>query len=175
MNGLQFFLGLFLFVIIPQVKLLAPNNGYEAGKHAIYISVCELEYQPESIQIKIKTFTNDLEDAIHNQTGEAVSIDGNLESSKVNNMISEYLLSHVNFVADAKKLELQFKKRVKESDATWAYFEVKNAKDFKELEVNNDLFLELFETQLNVVSVSYNSEKKFLRLDKNKTKDILKF
>ncbi|UZR94697.1 DUF6702 family protein [Chondrinema litorale] len=175
MNGLQFFLGLILIVITPQVNFQTQKNKTEAGKHAIYISVCELEYQAESIQIKIKTFTNDLEDAIHNQTGEAVSIDGNPESTKVNNLISEYLLSHINFVADTKKLELQFKKRVKESDATWAYYEVKNAEDFKELEVKNNLFLELFETQLNVVSVSYNSEKKFLRLDKNKTKDILKF
>ena len=177
MNGIQFFFTT-IFLLISLQKQIEDINIYSFNyeiSHAIYISVCELEYESQSINIKIKTFTNDLEDAIHNQTGEAISIDNQLNSTITHSKISDYLLAHVNFSIDKKPLKPELIKVQKENDATWSYFHVKNVSAFTNLEIRNNLFLELFETQQNIVSISYNTEKKFLRLDKNKTEEIVAF
>jgi hypothetical protein len=162
MKKAQFFLLLILLCS-------SSNIASKIPAHAIYISICEITYDTQQLDIFIKVFTNDLEDAIRNQTGEITSVENNLDKAAVNKKINKYLSSVVHLAANNATLQMDYIDSKKENDATWAHFIVNDIDPPKQLKIENQIFTEIFDAQLNVVTLKFGEEKKYLRLDRNKT------
>ncbi|MEM1137227.1 MAG: DUF6702 family protein [Bacteroidota bacterium] len=177
MKNLQFFfIGWLLLVFNWRYIDLNISTSEKAHTyHAIYLSVCEIDYLNSSLQIRMKVFTDDLEDAIRNQTGEIIKIEGHLAERVIHNKINNYLLSKFSISTNGKPLNLVYLKSEIENDALWVYFQSKQVKPFTYCTISNTTFIELFESQINVISMHYQSEKYFFRLDKQKTENRFVF
>ena len=110
------------FLTLPVV---ADTDGKEAA-HAIYISVVEIDHRDPSkqTQVKIKVFTDDLENALRNTFGHPFQLPDAQACLKEKQAIDDYFQQHFKLEVDGKKTVLSFQKGERNNDATWLYFDL---------------------------------------------------
>jgi len=145
--------------------------------HAIYVSVTEIKFDENAnkLEIKVKVFTNDLEDGILNLSGKSISLRTDDQLNSNQQLINQYINDRLGIKVNETNKPLVLLKSENEGDATWSYFEMTDVGDVRSLEVRNKILTELFETQSNVVSVDVGGEKKFLRFTKSFEKEVIIF
>jgi len=145
--------------------------------HALYVSVTEIDFDKDDskLNLKVKIFTNDLEDGIFNQTGQSVSLRTNEQLKSNQLLVGRYINDHLSISVNRTNKPLSLLKSENEGDATWSYLEVDITDQIRSIEVQNQLLTELFETQSNVVSIDINGDKRFLRFTKNQQSELLEF
>ncbi len=145
--------------------------------HAIYISVTEIDFVPETnkLNISVKIFTNDLEDGIYYLTKSSVSLRSPDQITEHSSLINQYISQRMEVRLNGQEVILKLISSANEGDATWTYFEAQSIDKISSLELRNQILTELFETQTNVVTVNINDDKRFLRFSKGSESELLKF
>ena len=145
--------------------------------HEFYVSVSSVKFLPEEkrLQIKIRTFTNDLEDAIVNRGHERPDLDKNSEHDKIVELISDYVRTHFALNIDGEVAEIEFLERYYDADVTWSILQVSGVAAVKKVQVENKILMEMFDAQTNIVRFDVNDEKKFLNLTKKLPRDVVVF
>ncbi|HTQ26781.1 MAG TPA: DUF6702 family protein, partial [Puia sp.] len=72
---------------------------------------------------------------------------------------------HLLLKVDGKPVTLQFVGSEKETDATWSYFQVNEVGSVKKLDVVNNLLYESFDTEINIMHVTVNGNRKSTKLN----------
>lgn len=132
--------------------------------HAIYISVMEISKSESdhSCQIKIKVFSDDLEDALLNHHREVF-----YEVEKRPQLLSAYFNAGVDIEINGEtSIPLVYQYSEPLSDAVWLYFDVQTPQVWKDVTIRANYFTELFPTQSNILQVQYGDHKEFARLNK---------
>lgn len=146
-------------------------------EHAIYLSVAEVVHEPNRnhAEIKIKVFTDDMEDALSNLVESRITLisEKDCEANKLN--IEAYFTKHFTFSVDNKLLNLSYTQSELLPDAVWIQFRINCPAQWSKVEVKADYLMELFPTQSNVVSITYNGEKRFSNFTRSKTQESFKF
>lgn len=141
-------------------------------KHAFHTSIAEVKYNPkaDSYEISLRVFTDDLETALAaaNHLKEVKSDDPHTDA-----LVNVYVRKHFAWVKGKEVLPLVYIGNEQELDATWIYLELPNASQTNDFNLLNNLFMELFEDQSNIVNIFFKTEKETL-LYNQKTK-LLKF
>lgn len=147
------------------------------GDHAIYLSVAEVEHKnsEKKAKIKIKVFTNDLEDVLMNAYHERISLDDASICEKNKIMIEGYFLKHFKYAINGISIALSFERCETNGDATWLHFNITCPPQWNKISVTADYLMELFPTQSNVVSIQHGNEKRFININKSKTSDVVTF
>lgn len=144
--------------------------------HAIYLSVAEVEHKKSKTeaQIKIKVFTNDIEDALFNESQQRIKLS---ESSAFDHKkdIQAYFLNHFQFSINSEKQAINFSHAEFAGDAVWFYFNLSCPYSWKEVYIKADYLMEMFPTQSNVISIAHYSKKQFVRLTNSKKSDTITF
>ena len=143
--------------------------------HAIYVSVTEINYEVGQLTVKVKVFTDDLEDGILNATQRSVKLRSDEELTRHKSLIHRYISSHLSLVVNNTKKPLEMLRVENEGDATWSYFKTGLGEEIQTLEVHNNILTELFSTQANIVTVNISGDKRFFRLSKSDDKELLTF
>ena len=151
----------------------SPNNNL----HDFHTSLSEIKYNPKekSLEISIRVFTDDFEKALTQlNNGQKVPINSN--DTKSDAIIEKYLLRHFALISPAKQLKsFNYIGKELEGDATWIYLEIPNSQTLTEYIFLNDILLEQFADQTNLVNIFYPNQKKTIIFSsKNKT-DIWPF
>ena len=99
------------------------------------------------------------------------------ESPDARALIYNYLHDRTEFTLNGLPLTLDsLSRRIDIHEArTKCVFEIPGIADFKEISVTSRIFLELYDSQQNLVRVSANGKKKNLLLDKDKTSGTIFF
>jgi hypothetical protein len=122
----------------------------------------------------VKVFANDLEDAIFNQAQQRPDLlNGNCNQSKI--LISNYFKKHLMFKIDGKEQGYPYLSCEVNDISLWLTFEFNSPATWGEIEITADYLMELFPTQSNVVSITYQTEKKMFRLTKGATSETINF
>ena len=145
--------------------------------HAIYLSVAEVVHEKGKgdAQIKIKVFTNDMEDALFNEFSQRITLSDTAVFDANREYILQYFSNHFQISIDLKKQKLNLSRAELTGDAIWFYFNTGCAYDWKEVSVKADYLMELFPTQSNVISIEHDSKKQFIRLTNSKKIDTITF
>lgn len=139
--------------------------------HDFHTSLAEVNYNPktQALEITVRVFTDDLERALTEfNNGKSVKISS---SSNANDaLIHGYLKKHFAFITpDKKLLAYDFLGKEIELDATWLYIELPDAGNLGGHMIYNNIMLELFEDQTNLLNLIYPDKKKSFVFDaKNK-------
>ncbi len=138
--------------------------------HAFHTSITEMRYnsKEKAFEISLRVFTDDLEKTLSaNNQNKKFVIDNN---DKNDVFIEPYIRKHfVITTSKNQKLNYQYVGKEKEGDATWIYLEMLVNEPLKSSKIQNDVLIDMFEDQTNIVNIFVNNDKKsYLFTVKNK-------
>jgi len=144
-----------LNLLVLFLGLLFPNL------HPFHSSVTEMTYNQtdQSWEISIRLFQDDLEQTISSNLGKKFRmVPGDAASEKA---LDAYLRKHFRFHA-GKQITTPYRwlGTEQQQDAIWVYLEIPTKSDLVGSYLENSIFLDEFDDQTNLVSWSFQSQKK---------------
>ena len=146
--------------------ILAFLTPGKPSPHALYLSVTEVwQSDEETLKIRVKVFTNDLELALRNYSdGFRRAPEGEF-LYKNRGIASGYFNEHFQLRINGKNLNLVYLSHTIENDAHYLVFRTSQNEEWDQIECRADFFMELFPTQQNVVQFHREQDVKFLRFE----------
>jgi hypothetical protein len=146
--------------------------------HPIHASVTEINFSEKdnALQITSRIFVDDLEQSIRNKRKEP-ELDILLPKNGISthDLVVEYLKEHFKVKLDGKLQKLKLLGHEKEDAAIVCYIEIEKVKKFKAIEVFDDILMDLYEDQSNLVHVTYKGPIKSVRLTQDKPSELFTF
>ena len=141
--------------------------------HAIYISVVEINSKNNNLEIVFKIFRDDLEDGIKNNLGKNVSIDSQYKVDLNNKIIQEYLNAVTSIKLNNEKKELLFLNFILENERIKVNTKINNNSIIDTIEIYNEILIDVFSNQKNVIFFNIYNQLNNDFLDKSKKKTVL--
>lgn len=157
------------FVVPVQSLLLCVFIFFVSARpaHEFHASITQMQYNPKerAFEISIRMFTDDLEKALLVTAGKKVSLGPN---DGLDPIIEKYIRSHFAYVGPQKQTKpFSYVGHEQEADANWIYLEMPFAEPFRGGLLRQDVLMELFDDQVNMVNVQYQAQKKTFVFRKN--------
>lgn len=113
--------------------------------------------KPE-IQVSVRLFTNDLEDALRKSSGKSIDILNPKDKAEADSILFNYLNKRLSISINAKPMKLSYIGYEKEEESIWTYMEIKSAKPLipKTLKINNKILYDYFPGQTHIIRVNRN-------------------
>jgi hypothetical protein len=150
-----------LVLVLTLLSLVAQAHDYHA-------SITDAKYNPrsQSLEVAVKVFTDDLEDALSRRNKTKVTYN---QTAKVQQFVQEYIGSALSFEMEkGKTLPYTFVGAEQEADVVWIYLEVPlKAAALSHLYVRNVVLQELFSDQMNIVNLDYKGKVSSALFQKN--------
>ncbi len=141
--------------------------------HPIYISVIEINSKEHNLEVVFKIFRDDLEDGIKNNLGKNVSIDSQSKVELNNKIIQEYLNTLTSIKVNDVKKELLFSDFFLENERIKINSKINNTSLIDSIEIYNEILIDVFSNQKNVIFFNIYNQLNNDVLDKSKKKTIL--
>ena len=141
--------------------------------HPIYISVIEINSQDNNLEIVFKIFRDDLEDGIKNNLGKNVSIDTQSKLELNNKIIQEYLNAVSSIKVNDEKKEFFFSDFLLENERIKINAKISNNFSIDRIEIYNEILIDVFSNQKNVIFFNIYNQLNNDFLDKSKKKTVL--
>jgi len=151
--------------------------GWKVFFHPFYISLTEIRYNPEnqSLEIAQKIFWDDLEVALGASQNTKVDFLNPPDRNTLEELAKSYLLEQNEITVNGKKVNLTYLGFEIEDQAAWFYMEALKVDLPKHVEVYNNVLIQHFEGQQNIINFYVDKKPKSLILYKGKESGILNF
>jgi hypothetical protein len=151
--------------------------GWKVFFHPFYISLTEIRYNPEnqSLEIAQKIFWDDLEVALADIYKTKVDFLNPISQDALESMVESYLLEKNEIMVNGKKVSLEFLGFEIEEEAVWFYMEALKVPVPQIVQIRNEVLIEHFEGQQNIVNFYKEQKPKSLILYKGKEIGTLNF
>ena len=154
--------------ITPTVKcsflglLLILTFGFHPLKHPFYISVVDIKHdaKQQSLNISVKLFTNDIEEALKKTTSKSIDLLNPKNKAEMETELMNYIKKRLSITINSKLTILDFIGYEREEDAIWAYLEIKKVVAPKSIKVDTKLLYDYLPQQTNIVHAEVNGVKK---------------
>lgn len=145
--------------------------------HKYYISLTEIEYKEktQSVQMIMNVFIDDIENAINKDYKVDLQLTTKDELKKVDELFFNYLQKHFKVKINDTNVTYRFIGKEYEGDIVYFYLEIENITNIKTIEIQNDVLVNHFPEQQNLIKTAIKKERKSLFLDKKNDKGLLKF
>ena len=145
--------------------------------HPLHISVSNLDYNPEtkSLEMTHKLFIDDFEKFLEAKHEVKLQMGTTKEHPNTDKYIQEYVQEKVLLTINNKKVIPAFVGREQDTQSIWVYFEVNKLKKIKTIHLENQLLLDYFDDQSNIVHLKYLNKKQSVRFNSKKTSSTLNF
>ena len=155
-----------LFILYHLLFLTQPHE-VKAIVHDIHLSKSEIRHntQKQSIEISVKIFIDDLELTLEQAGHTELNVLAQDEHPAVDSILSSYLLEHLQIATDNKLLTPQYLGKELSDDliAVWCYLEISDVADFRRMDIQNLILLDLYDDQQNIVA--FYKDRKNLRYE----------
>lgn len=144
--------------------------------HKYYVSLCEIEYlkEKQSVQIILGVFIDDLEFTLNKNSGKQLNLASKTEIVNVDDYYNEYLSEHLLVSINSKNESYKYIGKEYDGDIVRFYLEISNIKEFKSIEITNNILINEFPEQKNIVKIKVKDFNKTFYLNKSNTKSFLK-
>lgn len=162
MTKLKFILIIFLIPI------------FAFSMHKYYISLTNIEYKKEnnSLQITVKLFIDDLQETINNTYNTNHELTLQNERSVVDSLIVKYSTDHFKIELNETATKYLYLGKEYDSDVVYLYFEIENIQNFYTIGIQNNMLIEFFPEQKNIVKLNINKKKKSFILTSDNDKEM---
>ncbi|HEX6891786.1 MAG TPA: DUF6702 family protein [Chryseolinea sp.] len=145
--------------------------------HPLHVSVTEIEmdHKEKRLEIMMRVFMDDLEVTLREKYKTPDLDVLNPKGRTVDQMMEEYLTLHFKIALDNKAQAIKYLGHEQEGDAFIFYIEVEKVKKWKTIQIQNDIIMEMYDDQSNIVHVTSNETVRSLRLTANRKVDQLTF
>ena len=170
---------IFLLAVLFPIAALFSGNVKEQ-QHEFHISKCQIEYNEEAqaLQISLHLFIDDLEEALRQHGADKLYICTEKESEKAESYIYKYLQQKLQIDLEGQAIHYGFlgKEISEDLAAVWCYLEVENITAFAKMRIKNNLLMEVFDDQKNIISVLGPKQKKsYFLFDQANNEETLEF
>lgn len=129
------------------------------GLHTFHTTLTRMDYNAKDklIEISIQFFTHDVVEVLEKQSKKSIDLE---ETPNVDALIFKYLES--NFVLKNKTGEVQKLKFVGkeiQAETTYLYLEISSEESFEGYILQNNIFFESFQKQVNLVVAKFGEKK----------------
>ncbi len=135
--------------------------------HDFHASVTQMQYNSTEkiFEISIRLFTDDLEKALSQDVNANVRISPGDKSDAI---IEKYIHSHFVYVTSQNQPKaINYVGHESEIDANWLYLEMPYAESFRGGLLKQNVLMEVFDDQANMVNIQYQGQKKTFVFRKN--------
>ncbi len=140
--------------------------------HEFHASVTQMQYntKEQAFEISVRIFTDDFEKALSVASGSKVVLNtspGGI-TDKNDSLIEKYIRTHFAYTSNQKQTKaIKYVGHETEADANWLYLEMPCSEPFKGGLLKQNVLMELFDDQVNMVNVQYQGQKKTFVFRKN--------
>jgi hypothetical protein len=143
------------------IVLMASLLCTSAQRHSIHASLTQIDHNAKgkTLEVSVRIFTDDLENVLSLENkGQRFRI----EDGDKNDAVVERYLRKVFKITNAKgKIwPYTYIGKENEADATWAYIEIPLTEAPTGCKLQQQVLLDVFDDQVNIVNVTYQGEKK---------------
>ena len=146
-------------------------------EHAIHISKTEInqDLSSHSLQVTMHIFIDDLEQSMQDAQLPKTYFASSKEIKNSEEVLTKYLKERFKLTSKDKTLEWKWVGKEVSEDylALWCYLEISDVKPLEEVTVQNDVLLDLYDDQTNIVETKLNNKTKRTSLIKSKGKKVI--
>jgi len=126
-----------------------------APEHEYHLSKCNIEFdeKEQTLQITMHLFIDDLEEALRQGGVDQLFIGTEKEVAEAEKYISRYLSQRFQLSDGSRNFSFDFlgKERTEDLAAIYCFLEVSNVSALQELTITNQVLMEVFDDQKNIV------------------------
>ncbi|MCC5931701.1 MAG: hypothetical protein JJU28_20815 [Cyclobacteriaceae bacterium] len=141
---------------------------YLLGTHPFYVGITEINYNKniDNLEITLRLFTDDFENALRNRSGLNILLSNEEALQKYSPLIESYIKEKLRVSFSDKAGEIIFLGSEIDDEAIWSYLEVKNIHGASDIIIRNEIFFELFDTQMHLIHFNIAGKKKSYQLNR---------
>lgn len=135
--------------------------GFSFTLHPIHVSVCDIEFdrEKERLEMTMRIFTDDLEKQIRAETGQQnIDILNPPSPMTTDSLFQTYLKKHFRLMLNGEKVNYKYLGHEVEAGSVYTYMMVTGVTDVTTIGAYNDILLETFDDQVNLIHVEVNGE-----------------
>lgn len=136
------------------------SGAQPVSLHDFHTSLTQIQFNPKEkgFEISIRLFTDDLEKALSRESGQKIQISAKPDTDP---LIEKYIRKHF-VLTDARKQRRPYTYigHEAEGDADWVYLEMPTDGSLKTAEMQQDVLMDLFEDQVNLVNLQVDGQRK---------------
>ena len=140
--------------------------------HGIYITVIEINHNQDKGQVIIKSFSDDLINALRAMN---FNIPQDANPCEERDFLNAYVEEHLSIEINGVALDLKISDCSIESDTHWIYFDFEMEGNLNTVVVETDWMTDLFGNQQNIIKVKSGDKRLNDRLSAEKTFSALEF
>ena len=161
-------INLLLFVVFPLLSF---------STHKYYLSLTQINYKSEAkaVQIIINVFMDDIELALNKEYNIDLQLTTEKELKNNDIYFEKYLQNKLNFKVDGILKNFNYLGKEYDGDLVFFYLEIENINDVNSIEVSNQLLLDYFPEQQNLIKSKVGKKNKSVLLTKDESSTLLKF
>tara|TARA_Y100001970_G_scaffold144721_1_gene177765 strand:+ start:229 stop:699 length:471 start_codon:yes stop_codon:yes gene_type:complete len=141
--------------------------------HPIYISSTNVVINDDKLEIKVKLFRDDLEDGLRDFHGFSISIDSPNKIEKRKNLIDQYINDKLTLIINNEKINFFIKDYSLINDVLEVYFIQNFTKKSKDIRITNQLLIEVYSEQSNIMFLDIFGKKYYDNFTASKTEKAL--
>lgn len=148
-----------------------------AFAHPFYISITDMFYNPDSqsIEITVRMFTDDLEQALEAQGTGRLFMATERQKASTETYVERYIKQHIALEMKGQSLAYTYIGQEIEAEHTWCYLEISEVASPSEMKIRNSLMLDIHDSQRNLVHVKVGDATKSLLLEKGRASGVVSF
>ena len=137
-----------------------------AAMHPFYISVIEIEHNAKdaTIEISARTYTDDLEKMIQKEFNVKLDLNQANQKDQANKYINLYMQKKLALQAGGVKYKMDFVGFEIQKESTWSYFEIKEVRQIKQLNIFCEILFGIDPNQINIVHATVGGVRKSYEL-----------
>lgn len=145
--------------------------------HDFHVSITYAELNPgtNNLEISMKVFSEDLEEALREDVDPDFELKASARSAKMDSVIFNYISRHFSIYHRGQKLKIESVGWELEQDIIFIYMQVRQMPVPKSLDVSNTLFFDRFDDQSNIVNVKVGQQMESVFLEADDPKKRLQF
>jgi hypothetical protein len=130
--------------------------------HPFYVSVTEINHnaKDKTLEISCKLFAEDFEKTLETSGKTEVDLTHPKNKEQVNKLVSDYLMKHLFLKVDGKPVVIEFVGFEKENEAVWCFMQVEGVNSLKRLDAVDKILYESYDSQINIMHVTVNGNRK---------------
>ena len=156
---------LFISIIFSLVALSSSSF------HEYHLSNTEIRYNEDenALQITTRIFIDDLEETLGRDGHTGLFLCTEREPDHAESLVANYLKEKLLIKVDGEAMSFDYLGKEISDDliATWCYLEILDVAPSEEIEVENNVLLESFDDQKNIVNVKTDSGKRAMFILQN--------
>lgn len=145
--------------------------------HPLHVSIMQMDHNEETntLEITLKAFIDDFELGLKDYSHTKVFLNDNEGNDSIDVIMEKFVRQMTSYKINGKTTELKWIGWELEKDEVFIYYEMALAKKVKSISVQNDLLMNEYLDQVNIVHLKYMGKNKSFLLEEKKSEKDFEF